>query len=190
MVHAKGHWGLEAALARLIKRGGEAMKMILITIAGAACLASCSDDSAAPASNSTEQVAAALQPGEYEITAKVDELRSTDKTTPATKSKVGADPVVSRTCVGPENKVEPAAFVEAGEVCTPSETYMKNGRMNLQYKCNRKGDQLTQLVDGDFKTDSFTAQVRTATYFSGSGDYELVRSFTAKRVGECTAKAG
>jgi hypothetical protein len=166
------------------------MRIMAMTVAAAGLLASCSDDSGAPANNTVAH-AAALRAGEYEIKAKVDELRSTDKTTPATESKVGADPVTSRTCVGPENKIEPAAFAEAGETCTASESYMKNGRMNLQYKCSRSGQgQLTQLVDGDFTDDGFTAQVRTATYFSGSGDYELVRSFTAKRVGECTVKAG
>ena len=160
------------------------------TIALVMTLGACSGEPAGT-DNAAEQVAAALTPGEYELVAKVDQLRSTDKTTPGTKSKVGADPVTTRTCVGPENKIEPAAFIEAGETCTASDSYMKNGRMNLQYKCNRPGKgQLTQLVDGDFKADSFTGTVRTATYYVGSGDYELVRSVTAKRVGECAAKSG
>jgi hypothetical protein len=142
------------------------------------------------ANNSVESVAAALTPGEYELVAKVTELRSTDKTTPDTKSKVGADPVTTRTCVGPDNKIDPATFVEAGETCTQSESYVRNGRLNLQYKCNRpsKG-QLTQLVDGDFNADSFAASIRTATYYVGSGDYELVRSVTGKRLGACAAAA-
>jgi len=165
------------------------MRLIVMTAASAVLLASCGDEAAAPANNDVA-VAAALTPGEYELTAKVDELRSTDKTTPATTSKVGADPVVTKTCVGPDNAMDSAAFIEARETCTPSDSYMKDGRMNLQYKCNRPGKgQLTQLVDGDFTADSFTAQVRTATYYAGSGDYELVRSVTGKRVGDC-AKAG
>ena len=49
-------------------------------------------------------------------------------------------------------------------------------------------DQLTQLVDGNFKADSFEAKVNTATYFAGDGDYELTRSFTGKRVGDCPAE--
>lgn len=164
------------------------MRMILMTVAGAAALASCGGGEE-PVNNVAEAAAASLQPGEYELTAKVDALRSTDKTTPATALKAGGDPVVTRTCVGADNKMDPAAFVEAGETCTPSDSYMRNGRMNLQYRCNRSGKgQLTHVVDGSFKTDSFTAQVRTGTYFSGSGDYDLERSIDAKRVGECTAK--
>lgn len=165
------------------------MRKILIAATAAGLVTSCSGDE--PKAKAVEEVAAVLRPGEYELVAKVDELRSTDKTTPDTKSKVGADPVTSRTCVGRDNSLDTATFAEAGESCTASESYMKNGRMNLQYKCSRPGKgQLTQLVDGDFKADSFTAQVRTATYYSGSGDYELVRSVTAKRVGECAAKSG
>ncbi|MFL6734756.1 MAG: DUF3617 domain-containing protein [Sphingomicrobium sp.] len=164
------------------------MKKMMLAVAATGLLVGCSDD--APPPPKAAEAAAALSPGEYEIVAKVDELRSTDKTTPATKSKVGGEPVTTRTCVGPENKIEPAAFVEAGETCTASDSYFRNGRISLQYKCSRPAGILTQLVDGDFKADSFTAQVRTATSYAGSGDYELVRSFTAKRVGDCTAKAG
>lgn len=165
------------------------MRLMIMTAAAATMLASCGSNEA-PANNVVE-TAVALTPGEYEISATVDELRSTDQTTPATSSKVGAPPVVSRTCVGPDNAIEPAAFAEADESCTASDTYVRNGRMNLQYKCNRPGKgTLTLVVDGDFTADGFEAQVRSGTFFSGSGDYDLVRSFTAKRVGECTAKAG
>ena len=66
---------------------------------------------------------------------------------------------------------------------------MRNGRMSLQYKCTRGSDQLTQLVDGDFKADSFEAKVTTATYFTGAGDYEMTRTFTGKRVGDCSGRA-
>lgn len=165
------------------------MRMILIIAAAAGALASCSSGSDAPANNVVEK-AAALQPGEYELTAKVDQLNSTDKTTPATESKAGGEAVTTRTCIGAENKIDASAFVEAGESCTAADSYVRNGRMNLQYKCNRSGKgQLTHSVSGDFKADSFTAEVRTGTYFSGSGDYDMTRSFTGKRVGECTAKA-
>ena len=44
-----------------------------------------------------------------------------------------------------------------------------------------------QLADGDFKADSFEAKLKTATYFAGPGDYEMTRTMTGKRVGECPA---
>jgi len=143
------------------------------------------------ANNSAEETATALQPGEYEVTATVEALRSTDKSTPATKLTQGSAPVTTRTCVGSDNAVEPAAFVEAGDSCKPGETYMSNGRMSLQFQCTRKGKgNLTNLADGKFEKDSFSGKVITTTYFSGSGDYELTRAITGKRVGDCTSKAG
>lgn len=134
-----------------------------------------------------EAAAEKLQAGEYEITATVDQIRSADQSTPASRLKVGAAASTTRTCVGPDGVIPPSAFVEAGETCNPIETYMSRGRMNLQFRCKRPGvGELTQMADGDFKADSFEAKVSTATYFAGSGDYEATRNFTAKRVGACT----
>ena len=133
--------------------------------------------------------AAALQPGEYELVAKVDNLRSTDKTTPATRLKVG-EAVTSKSCIGPDNAVAATAFAEAGESCTASETYIRNGRLNLQLRCKQpgKGD-VTHAVDGQFKADSFEATVTSGSSFSGTGDYAMTRSITGRRVGECSASA-
>lgn len=154
-------------------------------------LTSCSEGGDEAANNAVEERAASLQPGEYELTMAVKSLRSTDKTTPATSMKEGAQPVTTRTCVGADNQIDPTAFVEAAETCTAGDTYMSGGRMSLQFRCNRSGKgMLSHLVDGRFTSNSFSGDVITTTIFSGSGDYELTRSVQAKRVGECTAKAG
>lgn len=156
---------------------------MILALAAAGLLAACSD-SGTPA-KPEEKAADALKPGDYEVTAKVDEIHSTDKTIPKTASKLADAAKVTRTCVPAGGTIDPAAFAEAGEKCTPSDNYMRGGRMSLQYRCNRAGDLLTQLVDGNFTADSFTGKVMTATYFSGSGDYEMTRTVTGKRVGEC-----
>ena len=160
------------------------MRTIILGLAAAVLLAACSDDSA---NKPEEERANALKPGEYEITAKVDALRSTDTATPKTDSKIADPAKVARTCVPASGTVDPAAFAEAGETCTALDNYMRGGRMSLQYKCNRAGELLTHLVDGNFTADSFTGKVMTATSFSGSGDYEMTRTITGKRVGECPA---
>lgn len=162
------------------------MRILILSVAAAGLLAACSDDSATKAKPEEER-ASSLKPGEYEVTAKVDALRSTDKTTPKTASKVTNPPQVTRTCVPAGGSINPAAFAEAGEKCGGGDNYMRGGRMSLQFKCNRGGEQLTQMVDGNFTADSFTGKVMTATYFQGSGDYEMTRTLTGKRIGDCPA---
>ena len=166
--------------------------MRLVSIAIAALLAGCSGggDAVGAAKEEEAKRADALQPGEYEISAKVDKIRSTDQTSPATASKPGNPPKVSRTCIPADGGIEPAVFAELGESCNAMDNYLRGGRMSLQYKCRRPGKgELTQLVDGDFTADSFEAKVITSTYYSGSGDYELTRTITGKRVGDCAGAA-
>lgn len=163
------------------------MRLIILGLAAAGLVAGCSDDTAPKAE---EAQAAALQPGEYEISAKVDEIHSTDKTTPLIKAKAGDPPTVRRACFAAGGAIAPDAFADAGDTCSTSSSYLRNGRLSLQLTCSRpdKG-QVMQLADGSFKVDSFEAKLTTATYFAGPGDYQLTRTFTGKRVGECPAAA-
>lgn len=160
------------------------MRTIMMGFAAAGMLAGCSGDTAP---KPAEAKAATLQPGEYEITARIDDVHSTDKTTPVTKAKAGDPPTTRRACVAAEG-IAPEAFADAGDKCTESSSYLRNGRLSLQLTCSRpdKG-QVMQLADGNFKADSFEAKLTTATYFAGPGDYEMTRTMTGKRVGECPA---
>lgn len=160
------------------------MRTMISAIAAAALLAGCSDN--APPPKPTEAAASQLKPGEYELSATVDSIRSTDQSTPATKSAAGGPASITRTCVAADGTIPPSAFVEANETCVASDHYMSRGRLSLQFRCTRPVDgMLTQSVDGNFTADSFTAKLFTASYFAGVGDYELRRSVTARRVGEC-----
>ena len=135
-----------------------------------------------------EEKAASLQPGEYEVTAKVDSLRSTDKTPPAVTAKAGDTLAAQRTCLPADGKIDTALFTAAGDTCSEQSNFMRRGRMSIQYQCTRPGKgPVTELVDGKFKKDSFEAKVTTQTFMSGSGDYEMVRSVTGRRVGDCPA---
>jgi len=162
------------------------MRTIVLGCAAAALLAACSGEAEPEAKEETK--AETLQPGEYEYTTRVDELRSTDNSTPATKLKVaaaGEAPATARVCVTAEG-IPPMTFAEAGDTCTPSSSYMRGGRLSLQFNCNRAGHgALTQAVDGKFTADSFEATVITSSYFGGDGDYSMTRTLAGKRVGEC-----
>ena len=163
------------------------MRTMVLGIAAAGLLAACSGDTAKEAKK--EAKADTLQPGEYEVTDKVDDLRSTDNTTPATAMKVAAAGEASpssRICVGKDGAIDPKVFAEAGDKCSPTGSYMKGGRLSYQINCTRDGKGgLSQLIDGKFTADSFEASVSTSTYFSGPGDYSLGRTVSGKRVGEC-----
>lgn len=162
------------------------MRTIIPALIATSLLAACGEE--AETTKPRQERAQSLQPGEYEVTSKVDAIRSTDNTTPATSSAVADPPKVTRTCVPADGTIDAAAFAEAGETCTASDRYMRGGRMSLQFKCRREGQgQLTQLVDGNFTADSFTGKVITGTYFAGSGDYEMTRTITGKRLGDCPA---
>ena len=160
------------------------MRTFVLGLTAAGLVAGCSPE---PAPKAEEAEVTSLKPGEYDITTKVDEVRSTDQTTPATKSKVGGPPTTHRACVASDGSIAPDAFAEAGDKCTAASAYVRNGRLNMQLTCTRPAGQLTQLVDGDFKADSFEAKLRTATYFDKSGDYAMTRTVAGKRVGECPA---
>jgi len=165
------------------------MRTIILGLACATTLAACSAE--APPENKVEAKAEALQPGEYEFTVVVDSVRSTDNTTPATNLKVaakGEETEKVRLCVAKDGAIDPLIFAEAGDQCTPSSTYMRGGRMSLQFNCNRpKRGQLSQLVDGNFTANSFEAKVMTSSYFAGDGDYAMTRTISGTRVGDCPA---
>lgn len=164
------------------------MRTIIIGLTAAGLLAACSGDT--PKEEKAAEKVDALQPGEYEYTTKVDEVRSTDNTAPATAMKVaaaGETPPTARVCVTAEG-VPPTTFAEAGDTCAPTSSYMRGGRMSLQFNCTRTGrGGLTQLVDGNFTANTFEAKVITSTYFSGPGDYSMSRTLTGRRVGDCPA---
>lgn len=162
--------------------------MRLIVYAFAALLAGCGQESAV--NNGSEQVPAAINPGEYEVTTVVESLRSTDQTTPATKAKADGKAVTHRACIASDGTVEPAMFSEAGDECRIDSVYARNGRLTLALSCSRPGAPglVAQSVAGTFSADGFEATVETATYLTGAGDYAMRRKMVGKRVSECAPK--
>lgn len=164
-------------------KGGMTMRLIGI-FALAVLAAGCSSEAAKPVEVEKPKT---LTAGEYELSSEVTKLVSTDKSVPATKLKMG-EKATTRACVAADGTPDPAMFVEAGDSCSVTNSYVRSGRLSLQYQCSRKGHgNLYPNADGDFTADGFEAIVTAATSFSGSGDYSLTRHVTAKRVGNCPA---
>jgi len=162
------------------------MRRLVIAAGAAALLAGCGEE--APVKNETE-AATSLEPGQYQAQWKVASLRIVDKNkTAATNLKQDATGTTTA-CV--TDKIDPALFAEDGDTCTIGNPYIRNGRLQMDLTCSRKGQsgQVRQSVSGTFTADSIDAEVSTTTYLSGYGDYAMTRNFTAKRVGECPPAA-
>ena len=159
--------------------------MGLAATTAVALLGGCGEEARAPVA--TEK-AKALSAGEYEISSEIATLASADKSTPATSAKVG-DKAVTRACVAADGALDPAMFVDAGDKCSAQSSYVRSGRMSIQYSCDRPGrGKVYPAADGSFTADGFEAVVTVGTSFSGDGDYNLTRKLTAKRVGDCPAE--
>ena len=164
------------------------MQDIRIVVVGAIALALAACGGEQPAA--VEQAAASLTGGLYELSAEVTGVAATGKGAPATKLKLG-DRLVTRACVGAYGKPAPELLAEEGDKCQFKESYVRNGRMNGQMSCTRKGadGNIAPIFDGTFKADSFEGEITTATQLYNGGDYRLTRKVTAKRVGDCPPDA-
>lgn len=159
----------------------------LIIAAGAAILAAgCS----AEAPKAEEAPAAELKPGQYQASWTIAQLRSTDRTIPATNLKEKATGTTTR-CIAAKNAIDPALFAEDGDTCTETNAYARNGRISIELTCKRKGDagEIRESISGTYTADAFEAEVSTSTYLEAPGDYALTRTVTAKRIGECPGAA-
>ena|SRR5436190_2397356 len=135
-----------------------------------------------------EEAAPKLDAGLYELTAEVTQLDSTDKTTPATKLKLGEKDVI-KACVLADGKPSPELLAEKGDKCELKESYIRNGRMSAEMSCTRTNPAgpVMPAMTGSFKADSFEGEITTMTYFNESGDYRLTRKVSARRIGDCPA---
>jgi hypothetical protein len=158
------------------------LRKLIIAASAAALVSACTEE--APVK--TEGTATALSGGQYEASWKVTNLRSVDKTTPATNLKQDASGT-TLACIAADGTIDPALFAEDGDVCTAKNPYVRNGRIGLDVSCTREGSagEIRQSVSGTFKADTLDAEVTTTTYLAGAGDYAMSRTVTAKRVGEC-----
>ena len=159
--------------------------LTIAAVTAAAALAACSED--APEQQNTAQQKASLSPGLYEASWTVTEIRSTDKTDPATKLEVGGTGS-TKACVQQGPVIDVALFAEGSDTCMATNTYARGGRINIQMRCKREGEDgpVMQTITGTSTADSFEGDISTSTYLAGFGDYSMMRKVTGRRVGECT----
>ena len=159
------------------------MRILLIATLMLAA-AGCGSEPPAPAKPEKPK---SLVAGQYEIVSEVTKLASVDKTTPATKLKMGGVETI-RACVAADGTADPAMFIEKGDRCTVLNSFARSGRLSIQYDCKRDGTGgLYPNVDGNYTADGYKALVTVGTAFPGDGDYTLTRTLTARRIGACPA---
>lgn len=161
-------------------------EMKIALASAAAALAACSGESSQPDNLAKEQ--AELAPGLYEASWTVSALESTDRSTPATKLKVGERGSV-KGCVTQGPAIDPALFAEGSDKCTAAQSYTRGGRISIQMRCERPGEAgpVMLTVAGTSTADSFEGEISTSTYLTGYGDYAMTRKITGRRLGDCTA---
>ena len=160
--------------------------LTIVAATAAVALGACSDE--APQQNNQAQERQSLTPGLYEASWTVSEVRSTDKTDPATKLTVGASGD-AKGCVEDGPVIDMALFAEGSDKCTPTTSYTRGGRINIQMQCTRpeEAGPVMQTVTGTSTAEGFQGEISTSTYLTGFGDYSMIRTVTGKRVGECPA---
>jgi hypothetical protein len=132
---------------------------------------------------------AALQPGQYEVTAEVTQFRKADQGTPKVDTPVGTRTTRSVCLAG---AVDAAAdlFADEGFTCqTNSGAYARNSMLNLSTSCTREGlqGQIGYSISGSYDAQSFQADRTLATALSTDGDVVIISRLQGRRTGECSA---
>ena len=94
------------------------MRTMIGAAVAAFLLAGCGGEAGGGNTAEAEATAAGLQPGEYELTTTVEEVRSSDDSTPATELKAGAPATTARACVAADGALDPAMFAEGEDQCS------------------------------------------------------------------------
>lgn len=158
------------------------MRTIKMLVPALLLLAGCGGEAEPPA-NSADEVPTAFPAGEWEMTATVENLVSTDQSTPATTAKVG-DTSTRKACIK-DSKALVALFAPEGGDCSALSDYARQGRINTAYACKVRGGLISPMANGRYTADGFEVQLDTSSQLSSSGDYQLRAKATGKRLGDC-----
>ena len=165
------------------------MKMLTIAAIAATTLAlsGCGDapDETATTETDTAAPVDALLPGAFMVRTEVTSIESLDDADPATPMAVG-QVVENEVCVGEDGILPAAAFGEDGDDCSIDNPYQRKGRLRQALTCNRSAGQLNLQVEAEFTGESLEGTVRTGSSFAGDGDYQMARTLTATRTGDCS----
>jgi hypothetical protein len=140
----------------------------------------------APAENKAEAVAAALAPGQWELSTEVTGFRNSGHGNPPINTPVGTRATQSL-CVAAGPQLQSAFFAGDGYRCSYGTYYARNGRVNLTMGCSREGFDggVTITAEGSFQANSVEFRRHLAARLAGGGDLAIDARVTGRRTGEC-----
>lgn len=135
--------------------------------------------------------AAAIAPGQYQVTAEVTAFRAADEGTPKFDTPVGTRTTRS-VCVPEGGAVPSDLFADEGFSCSQdNSSYLRNGSINSTILCTRDGMQgdLGYTVTGTFDEAGFQAERQFRSLLVGDGDVVTTATLRGQRTGACTTAA-
>lgn len=134
------------------------------------------------------EVAAALEPGLYEVRSEVTAFEPLDQGQPKIDTPVGTSST-EQVCIAPGDRPISTLFTGSGFDCEYANYYGRNGRVNHTLNCSREGadGDVGIAVEGTFTADAFEVQRKITTGFSTEGDVRTTATVTGRRVGDCPA---
>lgn len=134
------------------------------------------------------EVAAALEPGLYEVRSEVTAFEPLDQGQPKIDTPVGTSST-EQVCVAPGDRPLSTLFTGSGFDCEYSNFYGRNGRVNHTMNCSREGadGNVGIAVEGTFTADAFEVQRQINTSFATDGDVRTTATVSGRRIGDCPA---
>ena len=163
------------------------MKKLILAGAAALAITACGSEP----EESTDTAAAegpvdTMLPGAFLVRTEVTSITPADDADPATSLSEG-QVVENEVCIGEDGILPAAAFAEAAEECTIRNPYNRRGRMRADLTCTAAAGRVDLSVNADFTGESIEGTIDSTSSFAGTGDYQMRRTITAERTGDCTA---
>ncbi len=150
----------------------------------------CSEPAPAPVEDAP---AAALAPGQWELTREVTRFEKMDAGAPKIPAKVG-DKATLSVCLAASDAATPPPEMLTGledSSCTQDSLYLSRGRITAAFACSPGGigGKMYVSSSGTFTADTLTLTLNRATQLPTDGDVKIDETLAGRRTGDCTAAA-
>jgi len=135
----------------------------------------------------TPVAAIELQPGEWEMTVQISDMKLNGASQPEMKA---GKSTTFKNCITPDQIKKPDAGLFANAPnCSYNNFYQSDGRINASISCkDAKGSNLTNsMIDGKYTATTMTIETQMQSSVPNGGKIEMAAKMDGKRIGECPA---